>query len=57
LPVKDTLDGRTSAEALALDPAVVFLDEPTSVLDPVAAGDFDDLIRTLQETLGLTSSW
>ena len=42
------------ARALALDPAIVFLDEPTSGFDPIAAGDFDDLIRTLQETLGLT---
>ena len=32
----------------------MFLDEPTSGLAPIAAGDFDDLIRTLQETLGLT---
>lgn len=42
------------ARALALDPEVVFLDEPTSGLDPIAAEDFDDLIRTLQQTLGLT---
>jgi phospholipid/cholesterol/gamma-HCH transport system ATP-binding protein len=42
------------ARALALDPEVVFLDEPTSGLDPIAAGDFDSLIRTLQQTLGLT---
>jgi len=42
------------ARALALDPAIVFLDEPTSVLDPIAAGDFDALIKTLQKTLGLT---
>jgi phospholipid/cholesterol/gamma-HCH transport system ATP-binding protein len=42
------------ARALALDPAIVFLDEPTSGLDPIAAGDFDVLIKTLQETLGLT---
>jgi phospholipid/cholesterol/gamma-HCH transport system ATP-binding protein len=42
------------ARALALDPAIVFLDEPTSGLDPIAAGDFDALIKTLQETLGLT---
>jgi phospholipid/cholesterol/gamma-HCH transport system ATP-binding protein len=32
----------------------VFLDEPTSGLDPIGAADFDDLIRTLQQTLGLT---
>jgi phospholipid/cholesterol/gamma-HCH transport system ATP-binding protein len=42
------------ARALALDPAIVFLDEPTSGLDPIAAGDFDVLIKTLQTTLGLT---
>jgi len=42
------------ARALALDPAIVFLDEPTSGLDPIAAGDFDALIKTLQQTLGLT---
>ena len=35
------------ARALALDPEIVFLDEPTSGLDPIAAGDFDALIRTL----------
>jgi phospholipid/cholesterol/gamma-HCH transport system ATP-binding protein len=42
------------ARALALDPELVFLDEPTSGLDPIAAGEFDTLIRTLQQTLGLT---
>jgi phospholipid/cholesterol/gamma-HCH transport system ATP-binding protein len=42
------------ARALALDPDIVFLDEPTSGLDPIAAGDFDALIKTLQQTLGLT---
>jgi phospholipid/cholesterol/gamma-HCH transport system ATP-binding protein len=42
------------ARALALDPPIVFLDEPTSGLDPIAAGDFDSLIKTLQKTLGLT---
>ena len=42
------------ARALALDPEIVFLDEPTSGLDPISAGGFDDLIRTLQQTLGLT---
>jgi phospholipid/cholesterol/gamma-HCH transport system ATP-binding protein len=42
------------ARALALDPEVVFLDEPTSGLDPISAGEFDALIRTLQQTLGLT---
>ena len=42
------------ARALALDPEIVFLDEPTSGLDPIAAAEFDALIRTLQRTLGLT---
>ena len=42
------------ARALALDPELVFLDEPTSGLDPISAGDFDELIRTLQRTLGIT---
>ncbi|MBA4790159.1 MAG: ABC transporter ATP-binding protein [Rhizobiales bacterium] len=42
------------ARALALDPDILFLDEPTSGLDPIGAGDFDELIRTLQQTLGLT---
>jgi phospholipid/cholesterol/gamma-HCH transport system ATP-binding protein len=42
------------ARSLALDPEIVFLDEPTSGLDPISAGDFDDLIKALQETLGLT---
>ena len=39
---------------LALDPQLVFLDEPTSGLDPIGAGEFDELIKTLQRTLGLT---
>ena len=42
------------ARALALDPEIVFLDEPTSGLDPIGAQDFDELISTLQKTLGLT---
>jgi phospholipid/cholesterol/gamma-HCH transport system ATP-binding protein len=42
------------ARALALDPEIVFLDEPTSGLDPISAGEFDELVRTLQRTLGLT---
>jgi len=42
------------ARALALDPDIVFLDEPTSGLDPIGAGDFDELIATLQRILGLT---
>ena len=42
------------ARALALEPEIVFLDEPTSGLDPISAGDFDQLVMTLQRTLGLT---
>lgn len=42
------------ARALALDPDILFLDEPTSGLDPIGAADFDELIATLQKTLGLT---
>ena len=42
------------ARALALDPELLFLDEPTSGLDPIGAGAFDELIRDLSESLGLT---
>jgi phospholipid/cholesterol/gamma-HCH transport system ATP-binding protein len=42
------------ARALALDPELLFLDEPTSGLDPIGAAEFDELIATLQRTLGLT---
>ena len=42
------------ARALALDPPVLFLDEPTAGLDPIGASAFDSLIGTLQEALGLT---
>ncbi len=42
------------ARALALDPELVFLDEPTSGLDPISANLFDELIKNLQKSLGLT---
>lgn len=42
------------ARALALDPQIVFLDEPTAGLDPVGAAAYDDLIGELQRSLGIT---
>jgi phospholipid/cholesterol/gamma-HCH transport system ATP-binding protein len=42
------------ARTLALDPKVIFLDEPTAGLDPNSSSDFDELIYNLQKQLGLT---
>lgn len=42
------------ARALALDPELLFLDEPTAGLDPIGAAAFDELIRKLSDDLGLT---
>lgn len=42
------------ARAMALDPELLFLDEPTAGLDPVSADGIDQLLKTLRDTLGLT---
>ena len=42
------------ARAIALDPKLLFLDEPTAGLDPLSAAGFDELVRQLKELLGLT---
>jgi phospholipid/cholesterol/gamma-HCH transport system ATP-binding protein len=42
------------ARAMALDPELLFLDEPTAGLDPLSAAGIDELVRNLRDALGLT---
>ncbi|MEY3480410.1 MAG: hypothetical protein RIQ71_1185 [Verrucomicrobiota bacterium] len=42
------------ARAMALDPSLLFLDEPSSGLDPVTSAELDDLVRSLSRNLGIT---
>jgi len=50
----DYLPAQALARAIALDPAVLFADEPTAGLDPVTASSLDNLLLSLREQLGMT---